>query len=226
MELGTAAHKLVLGVGAELVAVDAPNWTTRAAKEQRDAIRGTGAVPLLRHEHTQVQDMAGAVRAHPIAGKLISPERGQPEQSIFWKDPEFGVWRRCRLDHMPNPGSGRMIITDYKTAASASPDDIPRTVANFHYHMQDAWYREAVENMFPGEDVAFVFVFQEKTPPYLITCVQLEAEEGLAGARLNRAAIERYRDCAASGIWPGYADDIIPVSLPPWARRHYLEDQL
>ena len=224
MELGTAAHKLVLGIGAEIVAVDAPNWTTRAAKEQRDAIRGAGGVPLLRHEHTQVQDMADAIRAHPIAAALLSPERGEPEQSMFWPDEEFGVWRRGRMDFMPTPGRHRPIITDYKTAASASPEEIPRAVANFRYDMQDDWYRTGYRAIFPGEDPAFIFIFQEKTPPYLITCVELDDDAKRAGQRLNRAAMERYRDCASSGIWPGYAYDITPITLPPYARRGFLED--
>ena len=39
MELGTAAHKLVFGVGAQLAVVDAENWRTKAAQRQRAAER-------------------------------------------------------------------------------------------------------------------------------------------------------------------------------------------
>src|SRR3954471_5458063 len=49
-DFGHAAHKLVLGVGPELVGVDAPDWRTNAAKAQRDEARARGAVPLLVHE--------------------------------------------------------------------------------------------------------------------------------------------------------------------------------
>ena len=224
MELGTAAHKMVLGAGAEIIAVDAKDWMTRAAKEQREAIRAAGAVPLLAREYEQVQRMADRIRGHHIAGKLLSPERGDPERSIFWQDGEFGIWRRSRLDHMPRPGNGRLIITDYKTCVSASPEEIPKAVANFRYDMQDDWYRAAVRAVYPDEDPAFVFIFQEKTPPYLITCVELTEEARAAGARLNAAAIERYRDCAAAGIWPGYTSGIEPISLPAWARKGYIEE--
>lgn len=224
MELGTAAHKMVLGIGADIVAVDAEDWTTKAARAQRDAIRGGGGVPLLRREYTQVQDMADAIRRHPIAGVLLSPERGDPERSIFWQDEEFGIWRRSRLDMMPSPGRSQPIIVDYKTAVSASPEEIPKAVANFRYDMQDDWYRAAYRAMYPGENPQFVFVFQEKTPPYLITCVVLTDDARMAGERLNRAAIERYRDCAAADIWPGYTSEFEYVSLPAWARRGYLEE--
>jgi hypothetical protein len=225
MELGTAAHKTVLGIGAEIVAVDAENWTTKAAKDQRDAIRGGGGIPLLRREHTQVQDMADAIRRHRIAGSLLSPDRGDPERSVFWQDEETGIWRRARLDLMPRPGPRRMIITDYKTCVSASPEEIPKTVANLRYDMQDDWYRAAVRAVYPGEDdPEMVFIFQEKTPPYLITCAYLADDARMAGERLNRAAIERYRDCAAVDIWPGYTTEVEPVTLPPWARRGYTEE--
>lgn len=224
MELGTAAHKLVLGIGQPLRVVDAEDWRTKAAKEQAAAARAAGEVPLLTGDYERVQAMAEAIRRHPIASKLLSPERGEPERSIFWRDEEFGVWRRGRLDHMPHPGTGRPILTDYKTAASASPEEIPRAVANFRYDMQDDWYRAAYEAMYPGSDPAFVFVFQEKTPPYLITCAQLDHDARMAGERLNRAALEIYRDCAATDIWPGYAYDITQITLPAWARRGYLEE--
>lgn len=224
MELGTAAHKEVLGIGAQIVAVDAENWTTKAARQQRDAIRGSGGVPLLRREYTQVQDMADAIRRHRIAGALLTPERGDPERSVFWQDEETGIWRRARLDHMPRPGNGRMIITDFKTCVSASPEEIPKVVANYRYDMQDDWYRAAVRALYPGEEPAFVFIFQEKTPPYLITCAELTEDARAAGERMNRAAIERYRDCAAVDIWPGYTYDIEPITLPAWARRGYIEE--
>lgn len=224
MELGTAAHKLVLGIGPHLHVVDAKDWRTKAAQAEAEAAREAGAVPLLTADYERVDAMAAAIRRHPIASRLLSPERGEPERSIFWRDEEFGVWRRGRLDQMPHPGRGRPIITDYKTTASASPEEIPKAVANYRYDMQDDWYRAAYRAMFPGEEPAFVFVFQEKTPPYLITCAELDTDARMAGERLNRAALEIYRDCAAVDNWPGYAYDITPITLPAWARRGYLEE--
>jgi hypothetical protein len=69
------------------------------------------------------------------------------------------------------------------------------------------------------EDPAFLFVFQEKTPPYLVTVVQLDDEAEAAGRARNELAMEIWRDCTQAGVWPGYSQDIELITLPPWAAR-------
>ena len=134
----------------------------------------------------------------------------------------------ARIDWLPQRWQiGRLIVTDYKTCASADPDAIAKAVANYGYHQQDAWYCDGVRALGLDDDPAFVFVFQEKTAPYLVTVAQLDDVSRMAGQRRNREAIERFRDCTeaeARGCtqaqaWPGYTDGIAYISLPPWAAR-------
>ena len=220
-DFGSAAHKLVLGSGPRIAVIDAANWMTKAAKEAREDARAVGSIPLLAAEYQQVQEMAAAIRAHPVASYLFDPSRGgKPEQSMFWQDGDTGVWRRCRLDFMPPSGQrGRLIIPDYKTTHHADPASIAKSVASFGYYQQDAWYTDAVRAMGYDDDPAFVFCFQEKTPPYLVSVVQLDDEAREAGRAVNRLALEVFRDCREAGIWPGYSQEIELVSLPPWALR-------
>ena len=228
MERGTAAHRLVLGTGAEIVQVDAADWRTKAAQDERDKARADGKVPLLAAECRKVQDMAAALRAHPVAPALFDPGNGRAEQSLFWQDDLTGIWRRARLDWLPYADAReRLIIGDYKTSASADPDSIARSVYTFGYYMQAPWYLDGIQALGISDDPAFIFVFQETAPPYLVNVIQLDGPALRAGHDRNRVAIERYRDCAASGIWPGYNPDIrdIPViSLPHWAARHLDEE--
>jgi hypothetical protein len=214
-DFGHAAHRKVLGAGPEIVVIEAENWRTNAAKDKAETARAAGKTPLLAAENDQVLAMAEAIRAHPIASALFSPGYGRPEQSLFWQE---GIWRRARLDWLPLPGPGRMIIADYKTTACADPSAIARHVVNYGYHQQAAWYLDGVRLLI-ADDPAFVFVFQDKAPPYLVTVCELDALALEAGRARNRQAIERYRDCAESGIWPGYSQDIELISLPPWATR-------
>jgi len=219
LELGTAAHKLVLGVGAEIAEIKAPDWRTSRAKDERDAARAEGFLPLLTHEHEQVKAMAAALRKHPLASSLFDPERGKPEQSLFWHDETAGIWRRARLDWMPDlDARKRLVVGDYKTAVSADLDSIQKSIANYGYHQQGDWYLDGVRSLL-APDPAFVFIFQEKTAPYLVTPVQLHPDALAAGRELNREAMALYRACSESGNWPGYSGGIETVTLPPWAFR-------
>lgn len=224
MELGTAAHKIVLGVGADLVLVDADNYRTKAAQEIRDAARAAGKVPLLPAEMAEAEAMAAAVRAHPLAGRLF--DGGEPERSLFWVDEHTGIWRRSRLDWLPFPSARRMVIPDLKTGMSVSPDAIAKAVWNFGYYIQAPWYVDAVRALGLDDDPDFLLVFVETAPPYLVTVAGLDDDAMRTGRERGRKACERFRDCTESGIWPGYTDEVQIewVSLPRWARLRDEED--
>ena len=225
-DLGNAAHRLVLGDGPDLVAIEADDWRTKAAREERDEVRAAGGVALLATEYDQVQAMADAIRRHPVASALFAPESGRPEVSVFWEDGPTGIRRRARFDWLPNSGPGRLIIPDYKTCRSAEPTALARAVDEYGYHCQDDWYRAAARAADLAEDPAFVFVCQEKTAPYLVTVVELDAMARRIGAARNRRAIETFARCTETGYWPGYSDSIEYLSLPVWAERRDEEEYL
>jgi hypothetical protein len=220
-DFGSAAHKLVLGAGPKIEVIDAKDWRTNAAKAARDQARANGFVPLLPHDWEHVEAMAAAIQDHPLAGPLLDPlAGGKAEQSGFWIDEEFGVWCRFRLDWLSGQRTrdGRPVIVDYKSSPCAEPETFARkSVAEFSYHQQDAFYCDGYSAL-TGEDPVFLFAVQEKQPPYLVSVVQLTEEDRQVGRERNRHAIERYRDCKAAGVWPGYGDDIEPITLPAWAR--------
>ncbi|OLT22878.1 hypothetical protein BJF79_46200 [Actinomadura sp. CNU-125] len=218
LDFGSAAHSIVLeGDESAIVEIDAENYKTKAAQAQRDAARLAGRVPLLPHELATVRAMAKAIKANPIAAKLL--EAGQAERSLFWADPETGIRRRARLDWSRDPiGGRRVIVPDYKTAVSAEPRKFSRAAHDHGYHCQADWYLDAVQALdLAGPDAAFLFIVQEKTAPYVVTVCELDADAMALGRALNRAALDIYRRCVETGRWPGYSDDIVHISLPPWA---------
>ncbi|HEU4677076.1 MAG TPA: PD-(D/E)XK nuclease-like domain-containing protein [Motilibacteraceae bacterium] len=222
IDLGQAAHRLVLGVGPELVVVDAPDWRTRAAREARDEAYAAGQVPLLAAEYDVVQAMAAALREHPIAAALLRPEGGQPEQSAFWRDRETGVICRARYDWLDLTRPGRLIVADYKTCASAAPDDLQRAIYDHGYHIQAAWYLDGLRTLgYADESARFVLIFQERRPPYLVTVAQPDPAAMRIGAHLAREARHIYAECVRTGRWPGYTDDVALISLPAWVERNY-----
>jgi len=224
-DLGHGAHRLVLGVGQDLVVIDADDYRTKAARVERDEAYAAGAVPLLAREHDQVVAMAAVLVEHAVAGPLFHPGTGRPEQTLGWFDHEFGIWRRALLDWLrarPAAG-GRLIIPDYKTAIAADPEAIAKAIDNHGYDQQMAWYLDGVQALGLAGDVepAALLVVQEKTAPYLITVVQLDVVALERGRLRNRQALNEYRHCLATDTWPGYADKVIEVGLPPWAERNH-----
>lgn len=226
-DFGHAAHFEVLGDGPIIVPVDAPDWRTKAAREERDEIRASGAVPLLAHEHEQVKAMAAVIRDHPIASRLLQAGSGKAEQTLVWQDQLSGVWRRALLDWFPNrTASGRLIVPDYKSAQSADPEAFARSAANYGYHVQAAWYLDGITALDQGDDPAFVFVVQEKDPPHLVTVVELDAVALRIGRSLARRAIDVFVECNRTGVWPGYSDEVELVSLPAYYESRHAEEAL
>lgn len=217
-EHGHAAHQRVLGAGPQLVLVDRDRWDTKECKAEVAAIRGRGDVPLKRADYDRVQAMADAIRAHPLASELLDPECAAVEQSVFWVDAEYGVWRRARIDAWRNDR-----LADYKTTASAAPEHVAKSIYNFGYHMQAAWYLDAAAAVGAEADM-FLLVFQETVPPYLVNVVQPDDTAIHIGRQANRRALETFRDCTTSGVWPGYSDGIELIGLPGWAERDALND--
>jgi hypothetical protein len=227
-DFGQAAHLAALGAGPDLVIVEAPDWRTKRAQQLRDGARAEGAVPLLEHQYEQVQAMAAALRAHPVAGPVFAPGSGRGEVSLWWADRPTGVMRRARLDWLREPvAERRLIVPDYKTCRSASPEAFRKATAEYGYHQQADWYTAAVQalGLAPG-GAAFVFICQEKDPPYLVATYELDAVALRIGAAKNRAALETFAECTATGRWPGYGDEPQLISLPPWAEIRDTEEYL
>ncbi|MFC9786463.1 PD-(D/E)XK nuclease-like domain-containing protein [Rhodococcus sp. NPDC127528] len=219
-DLGHAAHSLVLGEGSELRMIPAEILSANGAATTKDAkafveqARADGAVPLKPDEYQQVHDMAAAVRANPYAASLL--RTGVPERSLFWRDPVTGVWLRARPDWTTTGADGRPILVDYKTSTSANPDDFRSSAAKYGYHQQAPYYLDGMAAL-GVHDCGFVFIVQDKNPPYLVSVVELTADAMLLGRDLNRAAIDIYAECTAADQWPGYGDQIHLIDLPKWA---------
>lgn len=224
-DFGHAAHKLVLGRGQEITVIEADSWRTKAAQEAGKIARAAGKIPLLETAWERAQAMEAVLRAHPEAGPLFEPGTGDPEQSLFWRDGEFGLWRRARPDWVPHwrGTGGRLVLPDYKTCASAELEALSKAMDQHGYEQQAAWYCDGAEalGLSPLDTTAFLLVCQEKTPPYVITIVQPDVVAMRRGRMRNRLAMSVYRDCAETGVWPAYSDKVEPLPLPVWSETEF-----
>ena len=227
-DVGHLVHKYVLGEGSDIAVLDpAVHGLKRDGtvsdspaspagwKQAVDEARARGRVPVHIAEVEKAKAMAAKVQEHPIARVLLSD--GTPELSGYWHDADTGVRLRFRPDWLPNPGRNRLVVVDYKTAASAHPGHFAKSAAEYGYHMQAPWYLDGLAACEIADDAAFVFIVQSKTAPYPVSVLELDAAAIDLGRRRNRKAIDLYAQCAADDHWPGYGDGIHSVSLPSYA---------
>ncbi len=225
---GHAAHCMVLGAGPKVVVIDAGDWRTKDAREQRDAVLAAGDIPVLPHENMIVREMAARLREHPMASQLFEPGTGIAEASIFWADPESGVRCRARLDWLRHRApDGRVIVPEYKTCVSASLDDLQKVIADRGYNCQAAHNIDGLRALgLADDDAQFVFVCQMKSPPYLVTVATPDRVSMQIGRFRMREAKRLYAECMESGRWPGFSDQVEVLPLPRWIENEYRDEEI
>lgn len=213
---GRAAHTYILGTGQAIEWIDADSWRGKDAREARDDAIAAGKLPRLIGDRDRLDGMRAALRADPIVSRIITDDDAASiEASMFAPDPETGITLRARYDYMRPLNGGRVLIVDYKTANCAHPRKWRKSAGDYGYHTQDAWYSDLARTLGLGDPI-FVFVVQDKEPPYLPVALTFDEMTRIGARERNRRAIRTYAECVRTNTWPGYADQILTIDLPSW----------
>jgi len=223
MEIGTAIHTAILEPArfdSEYVLLK--DVKDRRASEYKQAVatHGTERV-LVSTEADNVIGMRESVFSNTQAKKWLN-DKGTAELSIFAIDPVTKVTVRIRPDFLNQDN----VILDLKKTQDARPDVFSRTILNYRYHVQVAFYMD-VFKWATGEDAAgFRIVTVEEKLPHAVMVYRLDDTAIAEGRRLYREALNTYADCLASDEWPFYEsgpDEII--GLPDFEIRR-IENEL
>jgi hypothetical protein len=207
-DLGTAAHALFLEGRNAVWVVEADDWRTNAAKEQRDLARAHGRIPLLDKDWNAVQSMCGALRDQLPDGCF---QGGEPEQTIVWRD--RGVLCRARVDYLRGD-----TIDDYKsTSASAAPGAWSRTMFNYGYDIQAALYMRGTGA------TRFCFSVQETFEPYAVQTFELAPDALALANRKIDWALDTWTTCRDLDYWPCYPQRTAYVTVPPWVEQQWFD---
>lgn len=213
-EFGRAVHARVL-LGEDIVErIDAPDWRAKPARDARDVAREAGRVPVLATQAWVIDAMVAEFEAWRAldAGRTLRAAM-KPEVTALYED--GGVMCRARFDLLPDDPTAPVV--DYKTTRNAAPDAFHRAIWTYGYDFQAAWYSRALKVLRGRAPSAFVFIAQEKTPPFAVTAHALTpAALEFAEARCDEA-LESWRHCLQANTWPGYPEHIHEVPPPPWA---------
>jgi len=217
-KLGTAAHCRILegaGVFREQYAVaPACDRRTKDGKAIYEAFLAehAGKQIISTDDLVQIEGMAGAIEAHPLAGALFTG--GAAEVSAFGAI--NGTPIKGRFDYLHEADG---VILDLKTCLDASPDAVQKYAVNYGLHIQQFVYSELYRSITGTAPADFVFVMVEKSPPHGVAVVRLTPQAVEAARGPVESALAIWKQCEKSGIWPGYGDAVITVDLPAWQYR-------
>lgn len=222
-DIGNATHLLVLEphlFEARIGRVQFDDYKKVDARAERDDIRASGRIPLLPRDLESVEGMRASLADDPIA--RFAFQDTEIERSMFWRDPEYGFWGKVRPDALPKR---RRYLIDLKTSASADPEEFEKSIMNYGYAQQAAWYLDGVEHVLGERPERFAFVVVEKKPPYLVSTCWLRSDTIEWGRILNRRARGIFAWCLEHNEWPSYRPILhqpsaaFEVGLPAWAER-------
>lgn len=217
-DLGSAVHSKVLGTGWEVEEVEFDNWTTKAAREARDAAYAEGRIPLLSKDLAVANAMAESVLAHPEAKRRL--EHGNSEVSVFATDPETDIEMRCRFDRLEE---SHLWAVDLKTmAGAATVAGFSKAVADFRYDVSRGHYLDTMQ-LATGERPEMLFIAIEKEPPYFVAVFRLSNDEIEMGETEARAARAKLRACLDADIWPARGADV-QITQAPMRRIYDFQD--
>jgi hypothetical protein len=219
MAIGSAVHTHVLELdqwdARYVSAPDGIDRRTKAGKAEWEAFTtaATGRTVLPKADADLVMRMAHSVFSHPAAAMLLALP-GKAETTHMWTDAATGLQCKCRPDWLTDDGR---LLVDLKTTEDAGRG-FAKSIAQWRYHVQASWYLDGIEQATGTRPEQFLFLCVEKKAPYAVAVYAADAEMIAAGAQTAARDLDVLATCKAAGAWPGYSDQIEPISLPPWMR--------
>lgn len=205
MDLGSLAHALVLGSGAEIHVVEADSWRGAAGTARREA-RSKNAIAVLAKDLPPARRLAEKTAEFLDAAGLTHERRaaGLVEQTLLWRDPS-GAWCRCKPDLLLR--DERLIVDLKTTSKSAGPEGFRASARQYGYDWQAAFYSMGFKALF-GELPRFLFVAVETEEPY-VAAVHSYSQE-LINNRISAisAALADWQQCLTTNNWPGYKNTV------------------
>jgi hypothetical protein len=134
-------------------------------------------------------------------------QHGEPEVVAQWDY----RGRKCKGKAdlwIPESPHGKVLV-DFKKTQDASPSQFTRSIYNYAYDLQSAWYRRGFE----ADKVIIVAV--EEQFPHAIGIYDMDVWLH-RGDRLVDSLLDRLEECEREAEWPWYTKGIEMILPPTW----------
>ena len=214
---GRSAHKYILETYdfyTEFAVAPNCDRRTKEGKEtwNKFVAESDGKDVITQEQFEQIEEMRKVMLATPFVSKLIN---GEHEISYFWVDEDTGLECKVRPDSINHK---LKIVVDYKTCDNAETEHFMKQAIRLGYDLQAYMYQQGVkENL--GEEYLFVFIAQEKKPPYAVNILEADENFMASGKRIFNEMLNVYKQCSETGNWYGYLgaeNQINSLGVPKW----------
>lgn len=201
MERGTAVHALLFGTRK---VIGYPGKTRQGKAWEEFQAEHSGTEILTGREYEKAARMAEAVRKDPLAMAVLA---GRMEKTISW------TWLGRKCEGTPDVQALKH-VAELKTTMCADPVRFAWQSRRMGYHAAMAWYKQGIELAGIAKPEKAFIVAVESKAPYPVTTLELTRRALEAGERQLRLWMERMIGCLLDGVWPPYAQAIVPLDLP------------
>jgi len=218
LDYGQALHRAVLEPGLfdqefGTIPEDAPTKRSNEGKAWWQAFEAAnvGRTMLKPETLVAVRRGAEAVYAHPRMAAMLNATGSQREVVALAMDPEFGIYRKARLDLLSS-WQGESFIVDLKSAFDASNYGMSRAMNTNAYHAQLSFYRQTLNYVAPYDRRAALFAVEKD--PTIAVAYDVDEATLEVGEQDVVKAMRTFIESDAAQRWPGYPDGML--SLPAW----------
>ena len=215
MRFGTAYQMAILEPERFDQTYCVKDWDGRTSEGKARAayVAETGMRILSDSDYSSLMRMRDVIMRNPQWNKILT-NGGQNEIAGFAADEETGLDVQCKIDRITDQG----LVIDLKTTADARPHKFIRSVADYGYHMQEAFYRDVWSWAGGAPIKGFIFLAQETKAPFDFIPYELTEIDVSLGRDIYRRALNTMKECMDADEWPGYEKRTTnKIELPKWA---------
>ena len=176
LQFGNAGHCMLLEPEKfENLYLSAPKDLSQRGKKGKNSWRDfcelhSGKIVLSFSDWARLQKIKKCFQIHPQVQQLFS--NGNSEVSLYWKDSEYGLNCKARLDWFDS--HSRKII-DLKFTINLAKAASIKPIKN-DFSLQASWYTRGIYQL-TNITTDFFFIFIEKFAPHSIKIVQVSHED-------------------------------------------------
>lgn len=175
--------------------------------EYAEALEESGTRELVTcSDWMEARKLADAVHGNQSAAELLSV--GEAERVLVWNDADTGLTMKGRADYI-NAAS----VVDLKTTKSADPKSFSEASWRYGYHAQLALY---IDGALATDGIRrnAIIIAVESSAPYAVQVYRLPEELIAIGRSEYRRILNAYALAKKTGIWPGYSDGPMDLTIP------------